>query len=355
MTISFEELISSAIQQNSAESAERNRLISRKRNPVQIDFSKNYQQETVKKYHHFYDCLTSKAADFGGLSSFGKYLASETGISSGTIQRILNNPDNTKTNVYYIGEICRLLNISLDDAFDLSPTPVVSGFRYDLATYITLMRNAELTDEELLLAQKAPYVHTPLDQRTVCSTDENRGSVYVMSCIDREIGFVKRSMELFIEDGEDNGNITLDKLKLNNMLMPYRFRLVRRDYTNSTSELAQALGVRKEVLSFKRICHHIPRIDIIVTFCLIYGVSLDYLLDTEFAFSYIKDSFTRDLMRRLSVLDYNVCGVIGKIAVLEREGHENLSLGLITSSSVSNKKLKTSFADEMERAQIKES
>ncbi len=352
MSKSYEEVSELASFEGAVDASERTRLISRKRSKVEIDPSRDFIKEAVQKYYHFYNWLLEKSQDFGSISSFSKYLSTQTGISSGTIQRILSSRDNTKTNVYYINEICSLLNCSLDEAFGLDPKPVSSGFRYDLATYITLMRNAELSDEELSATTQQQYVHTPLVQSVICSSDEEKSYIYVQSCIDREIGFVNKSMDSFISSTLSSSDSTLDKLRRKNLLMPYRFRLIRRDFTNSTSELAKALNVRKEILSFKRICQHTPRIDIIVAFCLIYGVSLDYLLDTSFVFSHIKDSFTRTMLRKLSILDYNVCGVIGKIAILEREGHENLSLGLITSSSVSNKKLKTTFAEEVQRAKL---
>ena len=335
---------------NSAETSERNRLISRRRSRVDIDPERNYLEEAAVKYAHFHNYLLQQADAYGGTAAFCKYLASRTSISLGTIQRIISRPDNTKTNIYYINEICEIMDVSLDEVFDLHPEKSYSSFRYDLATYITLMRNSELPDEQLLLEKQRTYEHNEMMRQTVVSTSEESSYRFILGCIDREIHFVNQSMEAFINS--DRQHSAIERLRLKNRLMPYRFRLVRRDYTNSTSQLASALQVRKEILSFRRLCQHIPRVDTIIAFCLIYDISLDYLLDSRFVFRDIKDPFTRDLLRRLSLLDYNVCGIISKIAVLEREGHANLSMGLITSSSVSNKKLKSSFADEVERAQI---
>lgn len=323
---------------NNVSSAERSRLISRKREKIFIDQKRDYPSEALEKYSHFYNWLNEYALSHGGVSALGRQLASETHISVGTFSRLFNN-ENAKINIYFIAEICKCLDVSLDEVFDLHPGNITtSNFRYDLVSYISLLRNYSSDNEE--------YVPVPVENCHENSNLEADSYSYLCGCIDREVNFVCNALLKLSDRSDSNDSLLL------NRLLPYRILLTRRDYTNPTSQLAEAMHVRKELLSFRRMCQHAPRIDTVLTFCLIYDISLDALVDSRFAFDEIKDTSARNLMRKVSVLDYNVCGVLSKIAILEREGHENLSNGLVSNSSVSNKKLKTSFEDELKNKNL---
>ena len=57
----YEEVTEPASFEGLVESNERTRLISRKRNKVTIDPSRDYIGEAVQKYYHFYDWLLEKS------------------------------------------------------------------------------------------------------------------------------------------------------------------------------------------------------------------------------------------------------------------------------------------------------
>ena len=196
-----------------------------------------------------------------------------------------------KANSYYLNDISSMYGVSLDKLFDIEVInkSKKGTLRWDLAHAIVELREEEDMNPDKV--NDCPY---------------DSAYKFMMNMIDREVYFEKQDIIKVADDNKKTRKYARQEaLQLNEcILVPHKIQNARMDYYPriTTVKAAKYLQVPRERLNMTRLVLQPLNIQTMVAFCILYDVSLDDMLCTDFA----RENIYQARLQYLAT-DYNGC------------------------------------------------
>lgn len=273
----------------------------------------DYTAQAEKHIAQFLEWLRDKQNSSGGRGVPQK-VSERTGISITRMYRMLATQGNKAGGAgVFFPEISNVYDVSMDEVFGITPKPFAANDKR-LQTALKIQE---------LISSGDPMADV-VCKLLRCNSDKTQVSVENA-----------QRAKLLCKKHKQNEESVVMELSRKYCMSVWRMTNARKEAHIKNKDIAKDLAGNMNSVTYSRMLAHTPRIRKVVAWALRFGLSLDYIFDTRFAFQRIvvrddagcerelpmeQNPDVPKLLRSLYSLNLSTVSIVSKVANFGRKG-----------------------------------